>query len=88
MAQPQALLHRGDGESAGRRKAVVAVPTIMDRNLNLWCPRTPHRGLQHEAGLIHENNGTAFTLGFFSAGATRRWASARWPLHAAHGHGG
>jgi len=62
--ESEALAHGRDGDGPGHRKAVVAVPALMDRCLALRCPGTAHRGLQHAATLIKENDGTALTPGF------------------------
>jgi hypothetical protein len=43
----------------------MAVPTLMDRGLALRCPGAAYRRLEHEAGLIQENDCAALTPGFF-----------------------
>lgn len=63
--ESQALLLGGDGDRTGHREAIMAVPRIVDRRLALRRPRTAHRRLEHEAGLIKKNKGTAITPGFF-----------------------
>ena len=63
--QPQTLLHGGNGDRAGHRKAIVTVPTVMDRRLPPRRPRPADHGLQHEVGFINEDKGAALTLGFF-----------------------
>jgi len=42
----------------------------VERSLAPGSPGAAHRGLEHEAALIEKDNGTAFTPGFFLAGAT------------------
>ena len=63
--ESQALTPGRDGDGAGDGQAVVTIPTIMDRCLALRCPRPAHRGLQHEAALINQNDRAALTPGFF-----------------------
>ena len=43
----------------------MAVPTVLARGFALRCPRAPHRGLQHEAALIKQDNGAPLTPGIF-----------------------
>ena len=62
--EAEALAYWREGADPGHRQAVVAVPALRDRCLALRCPGTAHRGLQHAATLIKENDGTALTPGF------------------------
>ena len=84
--EAQALLQGRHGDSTGDRETIVSVPTVMEGCVPLWCPGAPHRGWQHKAGLINQDEGAAFTPGFFFSAATLEWATVQWPAHRVHGH--
>jgi hypothetical protein len=61
----QALALGGDGERSGHGEAIVAVPARVDGRFAPWCPGATHRRLEHEAGLIDQDQGAPVTPGFF-----------------------
>ena len=54
-----------DGHRSRDGEALMAVPTVMELGLPLGGPGAAHRGLEHEATLIDQDQGTALTPGFF-----------------------
>ena len=63
--EAQAVLDRRDGDGADDREAIMAVPAVLDRGLPPRGPGLSNGGVKHEAGFIHEAEGSSLALGFF-----------------------
>jgi len=73
VVEAEVLAKRADRETRDDRDAVVTSPVAQPRGLAAWCPGAQHRGRQHKAGFVYEDEVGPQPYGvFFTRGQTLR----------------
>ena len=77
VVKPETLTHRTDREARDDRDSVTAIPVSQQRCLTARRPGPHHRGQQHEAGFIYEDEVGPQPYGvFFTRGQALRFQRA------------